>query len=132
MSLDKAAVREMRDKIQAALDKLDLGFQMKLGNASFIGDCCTFKLETSIIGKDGTVKTKMAQDFESFASIYQLKATDLNRSFTDDAGVRWKIVGALPRSRKAPIVCENGNGKQYKLPLLRVQIGLQRESSATS
>ena len=126
MSLDKAAVREMRDTIQAALNKLNLGFSLKLGNASFIGNCCTFKLEASVIGADGTVKTKIAQDFEQFAEMYQLKATDLNRSFTDDSGNRWKIVGAMPRSRKMPIVCEK-DGKQYKLPLLKVQIGLKRE-----
>lgn len=128
---DKAAVRTLRDQIQAALDELSeqLDVQIKLGSATFTSENITFKMEVASLNDDGEAISRMVTDFQRMASLYGLKPEDLNREFTM-RGNTYKVVGAVPRRSKYPLVCEC-NGKRFKFAAETVKMcfQLQKESA---
>jgi hypothetical protein len=122
---DKPAVRTLRDQIQAALDELgeQLDVEIKLGSATFTSDNITFKMEVASLNDDGEAISRMVTDFQRMAGIYGLNQDDLNREFTM-RGNTYKLVGAVPRRSKYPLVCE-ANGKRFKFAPETVKMCLQ-------
>lgn len=118
MNIDRTSIRLLRDEINNALVELGKkhGLQIDAGSASFLpGKNVTFKLECAVIGADGQAASKEAENFKAYCSLYGLRPEQLNGSFVYN-GKRWKIVGCAPRSHKYPILCEDQNGKVFKLP----------------
>ncbi len=126
MNIDRTSIRLLRDQIESALAALGTQHNLAItvGGASFLpGKNVTFKLECAVIGADGEVASKDAEAFKTNAIFFGLKAEDLGREFTYN-GKRWTITGCAPRSRKFPILCEDHNGKTFKLPAHAVKQGL--------
>ena len=120
--------RIVEDNLDGALDDIQEGLQVKLGNASYTsGDIfpIAFKCEVSATNEDGTVETKEARDFKQLAEIYGLSPDDLGREFTTWDGKTFKITGLSRRRRKFPISATM-NGKSYKFPAEQVKQHLQR------
>ena len=113
--MERAKVKAIRERIQNVLD--EAGFEdidVKVGNASFGSGYATFKLNVSSVTADGNLVTKEAQDFKTYARLYDLKPEDLGRTFNQGRDV-YEIVGAKPRSRKYPILAKNvDTGTVYK------------------
>jgi hypothetical protein len=128
MNIDKTGIRLLRGQIETALAELGAkhNLAISVGSASYLpGKNVTFKLECAAIGADGEVATAEAEAFKTYAGLFGLKADDLGRSFVSQ-GKKWTIVGCAPRSRKFPILCEDSNGKVFKLSSSSVSIGLGR------
>lgn len=128
MNIDKTGIRLLRGQIETALAELGVkhNLAISVGSATFLpGKNVTFKLECAAIDADGEVATAEAEAFKSYAALFGLKADDLGRSFVSQ-GKQWKIVGCAPRSRKFPILCEDSNGKVFKLSAYSVIAGLAK------
>ena len=125
-SFDRATVRETRDKLQAALAQVaeELGCRIEVGNASFSGSQCTFKVECAVVGEDGMAQTRETTDFKARAALYGLSPADLGEVFTN-GGDQFRVAGLKPKSRKYPIVAVRvKDGKAYKFPADMVKLAL--------
>ena len=133
MSLTRADVRALRDRLEAALAGFGDDVQVTVGSATYSPNNATFKVELAAVGEDGEAVTKEAEDFQRYCRIYGLRPEDLNREF-EYGGTRYKLIGCKPRSTKFPLLAENvGSGKVYKLPAAVVQLALQAgEAVATA
>jgi hypothetical protein len=105
------------------------GIHLKRGSGRFSPDNFSFKIEASIIGKDGTVATREAKDFERYAKMYGLNPKDLGKTFEDWDGKEFEIVGLTTRSPKYPILAKNTmNGKTFKFSEKQVQQALAKST----
>ncbi len=126
MKIDRDKVKTLREKIQRLLDnefgdphnRLE-GFSVRMGNASFTENNVTFKLEISVVGQDGTVLSKEAENFKRHAIFFGLKDVELGRSFRV-MGHDYVIAGLLPKSKQYPIIGER-NGKRFKFDVETVK-----------
>ena len=112
---DKQSCRDIRLALEQALANVatDLGVKITVGNASYSSSHIVFKLEVAEITKDGVAMTKEATTFTQLASLYGLKPTDLNRTFTW-GGKQFTLVGLAPRRSKYPFIGMRGDGKRFK------------------
>ncbi|SED28814.1 hypothetical protein SAMN05216178_6628 [Pseudomonas saponiphila] len=102
-----------REAIEKALSGLDLGFEVKLGNISFLDDSFTCKIEASLPGK---VDRKSEKEKQMLASMGRMYGIDVTREpFINGRGV-CKLVGFNTRAPKNPWIVVHGDGKQYKYP----------------
>jgi len=118
--------------LQAALDTVaaELGYQIQVGNASFSGSQCTFKVECAVVGEDGMAQTREATDFKARAALYGLSPDDLGKVFTN-GGERFRVTGLKPKSRKYPIVAVRvKDDKGYKFPADMVKLALAAVTGA--
>tara|TARA_Y100000034_G_scaffold5089_1_gene5833 strand:+ start:664 stop:1098 length:435 start_codon:yes stop_codon:yes gene_type:complete len=115
MPFSRASLRTLRPKIEAALQALAEAekISIELGSARFNDSTCTFKLELTEVNPDGTVTSKIAQDFKHYCVRYGLTPEAIGQTFTFQ-GTVYTIKGCKPRSTKYPIIGENNNGKTYK------------------
>lgn len=116
--LDRPTLRALRTAMQKTLDEhLDFdGVAVEVGSASFApdGSNATFKLVVSTTNSDGTVNTKIGEDFKRNAVRWGLAPDDLGREFSSGADT-YEIVGAKPRSPKYPILAKcKRSGKTFK------------------
>jgi hypothetical protein len=113
--MDRQFVKQLRERIQSVLDESEIDdVELHIGNCSYSNNVATFKLEVLTKNEDGTVNTKIAEDFKYHAFLYDLKPTDLNRTFAM-RGEEYKIVGCKPRSSKYPIIVEElRTARRYK------------------
>jgi len=131
-SFDRATVRETRSRLQAALDTVakELGCQIQVGNASFSGPNCTFKVECAVVGKDGTAQTQETTDFKALATRYGLSPDDLGKVFTT-GGHEYRVAGLKPKSHRYPIVAVRvKDDKTYKFPADVVKLALGAAAGA--
>ena len=104
---DKPTLRALRADLDAALAAVAAkhGIAVRVGNASFMPNTATFKLELATKGDDGAVVTKEAQAFRQLAGSYGLAPTDLGREVTL-SGDRFRIIGLRAAAIKRPILLE--------------------------
>ena len=117
--LDRNTVKLISSDIEKALKEVELKYnvEIKRGNASFSSDNMVLKLNVSTIGNDGSVMTKEATDFNTYASI-RYGITKSLGDIVNYMGNEYKIVGLKPRSKKYPIILEKVNGGgRYKFPV---------------
>lgn len=106
IKFDKPTLRNLRDDINLALASVadDYGIKLSAGNASFMADNVSFKLQGTIIGDDGVAKTQERIDLETFhSSLVDLPITLSN-------GAKGKVVGYSRRSRKYPFLVDTNKG----------------------
>ena len=128
--LNKQKVRQMSKEIQSVLDKhlsLD-GIKVKLGAGSFNDVFVTFKLECATINADGTVNSKLVDDFKFYCSRYGLKPDDIGKEFATN-GDTYIIEGCKPKSSKYPIIGKRSDGKSFKFSPEQVKLNLNRKVS---
>ena len=122
INLNKQTVRELRDQLQAVLDKhapmqssmlADLDIQ--LGNASFVDTEVTFKLSVKVKGS----KPKEERDLEDYLSMFGTR-WDKDRIVNYSAhnnNMDLKLVGYKRANRKYPFILQDVKTlKRYKFP----------------
>lgn len=127
--LDKPIVRILRKTIQEILDKEKQFINMscagdyviRMGNATFTESNATFKIEVSLVGKNGEIKTKDAEAFKSYARIYGLQEEDFGKTFRNN-GHTYKIAGLKTKSGKYPVIAEREDGKKFKFGVEYIQL----------
>ncbi len=124
-TINRELVKNLRGHIQKAIDDYFGGrtgslnpyslpnLKIEVGNASFTESNVTFKVEVALVGKGGEIKTKEAESFKAFASLYGMKAEDFGKSFTT-GGHTYKIVGLKTSRHKLPVVVEREDGRKFK------------------
>jgi len=124
MEMTAALLRQLRPEIQAALADLGkrFGVGFEVGDAKYSGSNATFRLEVGIIGNDGRVVTKEAENFKFLAPMYGLSESDLGRRFMLN-GKPHTIVGINPNAPRFPILTEC-HGRKYKVPAESVKRAL--------
>lgn len=129
---DKQEVRRIRVAIEDALEKVgnQYGVQIKGGSGSFSSNNLTLKLEASIVGENGEVKSKESETFKLYAKMYGLDPTDLGKTFTTFSNKTFEITGLMTRSRKYPIIVKDViTGKGFKFAVLEVKSLLERSKN---
>ena len=122
INLNKQTVRELRDQLQAVLDKnapmqssmlADLDIQ--IGNASFVDTEVTFKLSVKVKGS----KPKEERDLEEYLSMFGTR-WDKDRIVNYSAhnnNMDLKLVGYKRANRKYPFILQDVKTlKRYKFP----------------
>ena len=122
INLNKQTVRELRDQLQAVLDKnapmqssmlADLDIQ--IGNASFMDTEVTFKLSVKVKGS----KPKEERDLEDYLSMFGTR-WDKDRIVNYSAhnnNMDLKLVGYKRANRKYPFILQDVKTlKRYKFP----------------
>ncbi len=122
--LSREAVKSLRVHLQVALDNLNKLIQdgqfkdlpkvnITVGGASYSESNATFKVEVALVGTDGEVKSKTAEDFKTFAVLFGLDPDVLGKTFKN-GGHTFKICGLKGRSVKYPVLAEREDGKKFK------------------
>ena len=122
INLNKQTVRELRDQLQAVLDKhapmqssmlADLDIQ--IGNASFVDTEVTFKLSVKVKGS----KPKEERDLDHYLSVFGTR-WDKDRIVNYSAhnnNMDLKLVGYKRANRKYPFILQDVKTlKRYKFP----------------
>lgn len=125
-TINRELVKSLRMHFQEALDgwlaKSFLGqLKIHVGNATYTESNATLKVEVSLVGKDGEVKTKDAEHFKTYAILYGLKEEDFGKSFKSN-GHTYKIVGLKTKSGKYPVIAEREDGKKFKFGLEYIKL----------
>lgn len=107
------------------------GIKITVGNARFLPDNATFKLEMATIGTSGVANTRERDAFKRDAYLFGLKADDLDKEITY-ASQRYIIKGLNPRRSKYPIVAVRvRDGKTILLTVSGVKSALLRSAGVT-
>ena len=116
MQFDKQSLRSLRPQIEAALKSIEKELKVKfsLGSCRFTSENATFKLEVATVSKGGKVASVEATAFKEFASLYNLKPSDLGRSFTSFSGQSFTIIGLNTRKSKYPIIAKDNRDRRFK------------------
>ena len=125
---NRSECRRLGDAIEKALQKVaeQHGVDLKRGNARFSSSNVTYKIEASLLGTNGEVKSKEVEDFKKYAPMFGLKAEDFGKQFTTFAGKNYTICGLNTKARKNPIHAKNIKGKTYIFPAEEVKVLLER------
>jgi len=133
VQFDRFECGRVRAELQKALSEVGnkFGLNILLGSGSFCSDSFKMKVECRLDGEQlVSLNDQMKTAFDIHAKYFGLKASDFGRSFSGGRGKRWKIVGIKPQSYRCAIICENTNGKKYKLSAEEVKTGLEAEAEA--
>jgi hypothetical protein len=127
---DRRSVEKILDEARAALEPIaeKYGLTLDRKGRTYHRDSLPVMFQFLIkeLDDDGNTLSAAAKDFQKYAPLYGLKATDLFKEFTS-RGEKFRITGFKPKSRKYPVLGENvKTGKTYKFPLETVQAGLKR------
>lgn len=127
-SFDKSECKRLGEAIEKALQKVgeQHGVHIKRGNARFSSSNVSYKVEASVLGENGEVKTKEAEDFKQYASMFGLKEEDFGKTFKTFGGKTYTICGLNMRARKNPIHAKNERGRTYIFPAEEVKVMLER------
>ena len=73
--IDRNLLEKVRDEISHCLEPIGEkhGIELKLGRCSYSSGNFTMKLEGSLVGDDGVVLTKEAEDFKKYAHWHGLE-----------------------------------------------------------
>ena len=137
INLNKQTVRELRDQLQAVLDKhapmqssmlADLDIQ--IGNASFVDTEVTFKLSVKV----KVSKPKEERDLEDYLSMFGTR-WDKDRIVNYSAhnnNMDLKLVGYKRANRKYPFILQDVKTlKRYKFPTDWVKANVSIEELAS-
>jgi len=121
LSFDRPTIKVLRMKIQNELVNLgkELGLSINVGNARFSSNTVNFKVEFSLIRKDGLVLNGEAEAFRDSAHRYGLKPEYLGKTFHFH-GKSYTITGMKPRNHKFPILAERYN-KKFKFTIGQIK-----------
>ena len=122
INLNKQTVRELRDQLQAVLDKhapmqssMLADLYIQIGNASFVDTEVTFKLSVKVKGS----KPKEERDLEDYLSMFGTR-WDKDRIVNYSAhnnNMDLKLVGYKRANRKYPFILQDVKTlKRYKFP----------------
>ena len=107
------------------------GIKITVGNARFLADNATFKIEMATIGTAGVANTRERDAFKREAVLYGLKPDDLDKEITY-GGQRYIIKGLNTRRSKYPIVATRvRDGKTILLTVDGVKSALLRSTGIT-
>ena len=125
--ITKDKLREIRAKMAPILKELggDFNVDLSLGNASFSQHNFTLQLKGSAISETGEIITKEADNFQRYAYMFGLAASDLGKTFKLN-GCEYVITGLKPNAHKYPILCKASNGTEYKMTAAMVANGLDK------
>lgn len=125
---NRSEVRRLGEAIEKAMEEVGRkhGVHIKRGNARFTSSSVTYKVEASLLGENGEVKSQEAEDFKNYASMYGLKAEDFGRTFKTWGGKPFTICGLNMRAKKNNIHAKNMAGKTYIFPAEEVKALLAR------
>jgi|TARA_R110002051_G_scaffold11327_1_gene41354 hypothetical protein len=131
--IDRNLLEKVRDEISHCLEPIGEkhGIELKLGRCSYSSGNFTMKLEGSLVGDDGVVLTKEAEDFKKYAHWHGLEPEDLGKTFVQ-AHVVYTITGLKTRARKYPITAKASNGGSYKFAADSVKRLLKGETLPAS
>ena len=128
--MNRAEAKEVRAALNRAFtllsDELKAeGIHVQLGNASFstFSNSISFKLNATVLDKDGKFENPQEEDFKRSAIMFGLKPDDLGKTFEAN-GKMFTICGLSPRAKKYPILAKSLDGKTYKFSSFRVSAAL--------
>ena len=100
-SFNRPALKSLRVSLDAALAKVaaEHGISISAGNISFTSETATIKLNAGVIGSKNLV------------GLGSLNVGDS----VNIQGKQYTITGYKPRSKRSPVVIENGAGRSYKV-----------------
>lgn len=128
--MDMKKVQDIRKALNAGLFReFEARFGVKVSipsSISFLASNATVKIEVSEVTADGVVQSKEITDFARYATRFGLKPTDLGKEFNYQ-GDNYKIVGMVPRSRRAPVLAQRTKDvKQFLFPAISILQHLNR------
>lgn len=131
--IDRNACKRIRQELEHAIDVQSevwesYGLKVKVGSARFTSSSVEFKVEVATVAEDGTVASREAREFKTYAPLFGLKAEDLGRKF-QAGGRTYTVTGCKPRS-KSSILADRDDGKRYKFPPETVKALLASQSPA--
>lgn len=124
---DKANLKAMRGKIQAALNDVlkEFGVAAELGNITFGAADARTKLTLTI---PGSAALPAKQDeWNLHCRRYGLLPEHFGRTFRHKT-LEYTIQGIFPRSTKAPVLAVNSNGTAYKFPVSIIRTALMPDA----
>lgn len=129
--IDRNLIEKVRDDIRPFLEPIGEkhGINLELGRCSYSSGNFTLKLEGSLVGDDGVVLTKEAEDFKKYAHWHGLVPEDLGKTFVH-THVVYTITGLKTRAKKYPITARASNGKEYKFAAGSVRMLLKQDKTA--
>jgi hypothetical protein len=115
--IDKPLLALLRKDIDAALKAVGEkhGLSLSAGNAKFLPETATFKLEVRTIGSNGTAVTREMTDLRhpSVLAMHNLTAAHLTQEFTS-GGKRFVLSGYRMKASKNPFLAKClTDGKNY-------------------
>ena len=124
--------RRVTEEINKALAdvgrKLGINIQ-RSGNATYDDSTFRLKVECSLVGEPGEVRSKKAEDFKRYARSYGLEPEHLGATFKAYDGSEYEITGLKVRASKRPIIAKSVNGgKSYVFPANEVKALLERNA----
>jgi hypothetical protein len=115
--IDSTALRILSEAaltaVRAALEPH--GITVAHGRSTYTnGPLATLKFEIAAKAADGEETTREAEDFKALAYRYNMKASDLGRTF-ENGGRRYKLLGLRSKATAAPFIGEDlATGRRYK------------------
>lgn len=114
--MDKSAAKMLHEEIDAALKAIAEKHEMSLSRsrASYGDGLLRVNAELAASGK-----SSLEKDFAQLAPAYGLRANMLNSTIMV-RGQSYRIVGLNTRSSKYPVIVEDADGNQLKVPAATV------------
>ena len=134
MKLTKPLLRQFRTVLERHLQAAaeELGVSISLGNARYSAAQATFKFDINTIGEDGEVFDKYAEDFKTYAKLFDLEPEHLGKEFYANRD-RYVITGLNMRAKKFPVLAKSLNsGKTYKFAADIVKFRIMQQAAARS
>jgi hypothetical protein len=116
--MDRVKASQISADVLKALAKVEkkFGINFSQGRGTFTDADFTFKLSAVEVGEGGKVVSKIASDFELYASHYGLSKSDLGKRFTAN-GKTFILQGLKRQNRKYPFIARDiTNGRDVKMP----------------
>jgi len=128
--MDKAKADELHEAILKALGEVEseYGIKFKIQGGMFTDSNVIFKLQAAEVQQDGTVKDRIATDFEQLAHRFGFKPSDLYRE-VKMLGRTYKIIGLKPQCWKYPVILERDDGKQFRFPVSGILMRMKTEAA---
>ena len=126
---DRVSCRVLSKDIEAALLAVAArhGIVIKAGRGTYTSGHLTLKIECSTVNRDGVVNSKEADDFKTYASLYDLQAGDLGKTITFSFE-RYTLTGIRPKATRFPILAKRvKDGKVFCLPVDGVRRSLEQQ-----
>lgn len=124
--MDRAVVKRLADDLEVVAKAIasERGLSVRYAGGNYGSSHATLKFEFSVIGGDGVVQDRMAEDWKRMAPMFGLKAEDLAKEFRTGQAT-YRIVGLKPGASKYPIVAERtSDGKRFKFPVETIRMAL--------
>ena len=104
--IDKATMDTIALSLDATLGRIseELGLSVRMRRASYSQINAKIELEVAVVGEDGLILDKEAEQFLDRCHDFGLESSDLGRPFLCGE-VTYRIVGLRPRA-KSPVICQ--------------------------